>query len=84
MKRYNFIKRYYQDILVFIVKNGKLFSFDLLFCYFKTKEELEERKISYIVVDNMTIVKECFFKENNYYLYQLLFSIYLLKKVNLI
>ena len=49
MKRYNFIKRYYQDVLVFIVKNGKLFSFDLLFCYFKTKEDLEERKISYMV-----------------------------------
>ena len=52
----------------FFLEKGKIVSYDEVFCYFKTKEELEERKISYMVVDNMTIVKECFFKENNYYL----------------
>ena len=54
--------------MIFFLEKGKIVSYDEVFCYFKTIEELEERKISYMIVDNMTIVKECFFKENNYYL----------------
>ena len=83
-KRVNYLMKYYDDYVILFLEKGKIVSYDEVFSFFKTKEELEERKISYMVVDNMTIVKECFFKENNYYLYQLLFSIYLLKKVNLI
>lgn len=43
--------------------------------FFKTKEELDEKKIAYILVDNMCIITKSYFQENNFYLYQVLFCV---------
>lgn len=75
MKRYNFLKKFYNDCLIIFIKNNKLISYDDLFLVFKSKEELECRNISYIIFDNLKIIDYCFFKENNYFFYKLLINV---------
>ena len=74
-KRVNHLKKYYDDYVILFLEKGKIVSYDEVFCYFKTKEELDEKKIAYILVDNMCIITKSYFQENNFYLYQVLFCV---------
>ena len=74
-KRVNYLKKYYDDYVILFLEKGTIVSYDEVFSFFKTKEELEEKKIAYILVNNMCIIKKSYFQENNFYLYQDLFCI---------
>ena len=65
-------------IVIKWVKSIKLISYDKIFYFFNTKEELEKHQISYIIIENLKIIHFTFYKESQYFLYKNLF--YLLKK----
>lgn len=74
-KRVNYLKKYYDDYVILFLEKGKIVSYDEVFSFFKTKEELDEKKIAYILVDSMCIITKSYFQENSFYLYQILFCI---------
>ena len=77
-KRIEYLEKYYYDSVILFLEKNKLISYDKIFSFFKTKEELEKHQISYIIIENLKIIHFTFYKENKYFLYKNLF--YLLKK----
>ena len=77
-KRIEYLEKYYYDSVILFLEKNKLISYDKIFSFFKTKEELEKHQISYIIIENLKIIHFTFYKENQYFLYKNLF--YLLKK----
>ena len=77
-KRIEYLEKYYYDCIILFLEKSKLISYDEIFIFFKTKEELEKHQISYIIIENLKIIHFTFYKENQYFLYKNLF--YLLKK----
>lgn len=77
-KRIEYLEKYYYDCIILFLEKSKLISYDEIFIFFKTKEELEKHQISYIIIENLKIIHFTFYKENKYFLYKNLF--YLLKK----
>ena len=77
-KRIEYLEKYYYDTVILFLEKNKLISYDEIFIFFKTKEELEKHQISYIIIENLKIIHFTFYKENQYFLYKNLF--YLLKK----
>ena len=77
-KRIEYLEKYYYDSVILFLEKNKLISYDKIFYFFNTKEELEKYQISYIIIENLKIIHFTFYKENQYFLYKNLF--YLLKK----
>lgn len=77
-KRIEYLEKYYYDCIILFLEKSKLISYDEIFIFFKTKEELEKHQISYIIFDNLKIICFTVYKESQYFLYKNLF--YLLKK----
>ena len=77
-KRIEYLEKYYYDSVILFLEKNKLISYDKIFYFFNTKEELEKHQISYIIIENLKIIHFTFYKENQYFLYKNLF--YLLKK----
>ena len=77
-KRIEYLEKYYYDCVILFLEKNKLISYDKIFYFFNTKEELEKHQISYIIIENLKIIHFTFYKENQYFLYKILF--YLLKK----
>ena len=77
-KRIEYLEKYYYDSVILFLEKNKLISYDEIFYFFKTKEELEKHQISYIIIENLKIIYFTFYKENQYFFYKNLF--YLLKK----
>ena len=77
-KRIEYLEKYYYDSVILFLEKNKLISYDEIFCFFNTKEELEKHQISYIIIENLKIIHFTFYKESQYFLYKNLF--YLLKK----
>ena len=77
-KRIEYLEKYYYDSVILFLEKNKLISYDEIFNFFNTKEELEKHQISYIIIENLKIIHFTFYKENKYFLYKNLF--YLLKK----
>ena len=77
-KRIEYLEKYYYDSVILFLEKNKLISYDEIFNFFNTKEELEKHQISYIIIENLKIIHFTFYKESQYFLYKNLF--YLLKK----
>ena len=77
-KRIEYLEKYYYDSVILFLEKNKLISYDEIFYFFNTKEELEKHQISYIIIENLKIIYFTFYKENQYFLYKNLF--FLLKK----
>ena len=77
-KRIEYLEKYYYDSVILFLEKNKLISYDEIFYFFNTKEELEKHQISYIIIENLKIIHFTFYKESQYFLYKNLF--YLLKK----
>jgi len=77
--RYKFIKNIYKDTLIIFVTNKnkigyRSFSTDdkiLKLINFKKIDNLNERHINYIIIDNLTIIEYKKFDDNNYKNYYL-------------
>ena len=77
-KRIKYLEKYCYDCVILFLEKNEWISYDEIFIFFKTKEELEKHQISYIIIENLKIIHFTFYKENKYFLYKNLF--YLLKK----
>ena len=77
-KRIEYLEKYYYDSVILFLEKNKLISYDEIFYFFKTEEVLDKHQISYIIIENLKIIHFTFYKENQYFLYKILF--YLLKK----
>lgn len=70
--RYSFLKRLNRNYIVLIKKNKKYFSYDndlkiLNYLGFKSSLKiLDKRKINYIVLEDLEILKQRNYKNNNY------------------
>lgn len=70
--RYSFLKRLNRNYIILIKKNKKYFSYDndlkiLNHLGFKSSLRiLDKRKINYIVLEDLEILKQRNFKNNNY------------------
>ncbi len=79
-KRIKYLEKYCYDCVILFLEKNEWISYDEIFYFFNTKEELEKHQISYIIIENLKIIHFTFYKENIYFLYKNLFS--LLKKEN--
>ena len=72
INRYKFVKNLYPEYLVIIIRKRKYYSFyrdlDILkYINFKDNTRIiKNKKINYIVINNMDIVEKYSYKDNNY------------------
>lgn len=82
--RYTFTKKVYPDYVVFIMRRGKLLTYDndlMIINYIGYDNDiniLDKYKINYLVLDDLDIVDIKKYNDNNYYKY---LYIVMLKKV---
>ena len=81
--RYNMAKLWYNEYVILIVKNGKLYTYiNNKLVNFKEIKKLREYHINYIIIDNLDIYKKKYI-DNNYNLYYLKYELaHILNNIN--
>ena len=70
--RFIIIKQFYNQYVVLIKRKEKYITFDqdteiLEYIKYKKPKDLNKKKINYLILDNLDIVKKCEYKEDNKY-----------------
>ena len=70
-KRILFVKKFYPDYVVFILKNREKITFDddLKIVNLINSKQIINKNINYIILDNTNIIEKRVFMNNNYYYY---------------